>query len=203
MHYIAQSQGWCFKFISPLDGLSPRLAWHNTLRVCMCTTALSTHYICLNNISAPTISRILSSFDSNISNLKTHTIPKKPFTCGNKLPPRAYSLGHPGLLTFPTQSYRNLSTDPVFVCVPALLKHSLFLVWFGLVFVICLLLNESGAWKREKLACPSHCTFETTCCSFPINKALIQKGPLFTHQRLLPKDVAVFELGVCFVFDLT
>ena len=139
MHYYHSVPKMMFRvhfspqWSEPLAGLA-----HNRFWVC--------RHIFQNNISMPTISRILRSFDSNIANLKTHAIHRKPFAWGSKLPPKVCSVGHLCLWKFSSWSYRDLSTDPGFVCGPASLNHFSLENLSSVKWIMCV--NN-----REKLVC--------------------------------------------------
>ena len=184
MHYVIHHRR-CLEFISFLSGLSPGLTWHPIDSGCV---GIFSRIICTCHQLAFSVPLI-----QTLQTWKPMQHLGSLLLGGSKLSPQVCRVGHLHLLKFPTWSYRNLSTDTQFVCVPALPNH------FSLENLSSIKWIMRG---RERLVCWSHGTFETTCSSFPVDKAIIQQGPLFTHQRLFPKHMAIFELSVRFVFNL-
>lgn len=115
MHYVTPYQR-CLEFISLLNGLSSGLAWHTIDSGCV-----------------GIFSRIIfpcHQLGFSVPLIQTWSQTWKPMQHlgslllgGSKLSPKVCRVGHLCLLRFPTQPCSSLSTDPQFVCVPALLNH--------------------------------------------------------------------------------
>lgn len=91
---------------------------HNRLWVFRHTASFSTHHICQNTISMPTMSRVLSSFDSNIAGIQCIG----SLLLGVANPLQRFVAGPPLSTEVPNSILQEPFLSPRSVCVPASLN---------------------------------------------------------------------------------